>query len=95
VLHLRLIIFLIEGDDSVDNEMFLVTDFINFKIKTTQSFGDAHRIGYVCVFIEVSNHTCISICTCTVFLKKRNWSNNQIEPSTLRLSYFIIKLILD
>jgi hypothetical protein len=60
------------GDDVlIDSETFLVTDFVNFKIKSAQSFGSAHR-GRVCVrvFIWVSARTCMSICVCTVFLKK-------------------------
>jgi hypothetical protein len=60
------------GDDvSVDSETFLVIDFMNLKIKPAQSFRCAHR-GRVCVcmFIGVSARTCISICVCTVFLKK-------------------------
>jgi hypothetical protein len=48
-----------------------VTDFVNLKIKSAQSFGDAHKGKmYVYVFIGVSTHTRISICVCTVFLKK-------------------------
>jgi hypothetical protein len=60
------------GDVPVDSEALLVTDFMNHKIKSTQSFGGAHR-GRVCVrvFIGVSARTCMSICVCTVFLKKQ------------------------
>jgi hypothetical protein len=48
-----------------------VTDFLNLKIKLAQSFGGAHRGSVcVCVFIGVSARTCMSICVCTVFLKK-------------------------
>jgi hypothetical protein len=44
------------GDDvSIDNETLLVTDFVNLKIKSTQSFKDAHRDRvYVRVFIKLS-----------------------------------------
>jgi hypothetical protein len=36
---------------SVDNETILVTDFVNLKIKSTQSFRDTHRgIIYMCVY---------------------------------------------
>jgi hypothetical protein len=71
VLYLRLIILLVGDDVSVDNETLLVTDFVNLKIKSTQSFKDAHR-DRVCVhiFIGVSAHTCMSIYIYTVFLKK-------------------------
>jgi hypothetical protein len=60
------------GDNvPVDSETLLVTDFVNLKIKSAQSFGCAHR-GRMCihVFIEVSDRTCMSIYVCTVFLKK-------------------------
>jgi hypothetical protein len=71
VLHLRLIILSVGGDVSVDSEALLVTDFVNLKIKPAQSFRCAHRSRVcICVFIGVSIHTCMSICVCTVFLKK-------------------------
>jgi hypothetical protein len=59
------------GDVSVDSQTFLVTDFVNLKIKSAQFFRGVHR-GRVCMcmFIVVSVHTCMSICVCTVFLKK-------------------------
>jgi hypothetical protein len=71
VLHLRLIILSVGGDVPIDSEALLVTDFVNFKIKPTQSFEGAHR-GRVCVrvFIGVSARTYMSICVCTVFVKK-------------------------
>jgi hypothetical protein len=42
---------------SVDSETLLVIDFVNFKIKSAQSFEGAHK-DRVCihVFIEVSTH---------------------------------------
>jgi hypothetical protein len=60
------------GDVLIDSEAFLVTDFVNLKIKPAQSFGRTHR-GRVCVrvFIVVSARTCMSICVCTVFLNKK------------------------
>jgi hypothetical protein len=61
-----------EDDVLIDSEAFLVTDFVNLKIKPTHSFECVH-IGKVCVrvFIGVSTHVCMSIYVCTVFLKKR------------------------
>jgi hypothetical protein len=61
VLYLRLIILSVGGDVPVDNDMFLVTDFANLKIKLTQSFEYAHR-GMMCVrvFIGVSVYMCMS-----------------------------------
>jgi hypothetical protein len=71
VLHLQLIILLVGGDVSVDSETPLVIDFMNLKIKSTQSFECDHRDRmYVHVFIGVSVHMYISICIYIVFLKK-------------------------
>jgi hypothetical protein len=77
VLHLRLIILSVGGDIPVDSEALLVIDFVNLKIKPAQSFGGAHS-GRVCVrvFIKISAHTCMSICVCTMFLKKLSYNNN-------------------
>jgi hypothetical protein len=56
------------GDIPIDSETFLVTDFMNLKIKPTQSFRGAYRDRvYVHVFIGVSAR---SICVYTIFLKK-------------------------
>jgi hypothetical protein len=58
------------GGILIDSEMFL-TDFMNLKIKLTQSFGGAHKDRMcVRVFIGVNARTCMSIYVCTVFLKK-------------------------
>jgi hypothetical protein len=38
------------GDVSVDSDTFLVTDFVNLKIKSVQSFRCAHR-NRVCMFL--------------------------------------------
>jgi hypothetical protein len=74
----------VEGDVPVDSEALLVTDFVNLKIKPTQSFRGAHRGRiYVRVFIGVSAHTYMSICVCTVFLKKK--SSSDISCSSLKL----------
>jgi hypothetical protein len=59
----------VRGDVPVDNEMFLVTDFMSIKIKPTQSFKGAHSDSMcIRVFIGVSAHTCMSIYVYTVFL---------------------------
>jgi hypothetical protein len=59
------------GDVSVDSETFLMTNFVNLKIKPAQSFRGTHRGRVcVCVFIGMSARMCMSICVCTVFLKK-------------------------
>jgi hypothetical protein len=70
VLYLRLIILSVGDDVPVNSETLLVTDFLNLKIKPTQSFRSAHRSRvYVYVFIELSDHTHMSI-VCIVFQKK-------------------------
>jgi hypothetical protein len=62
VLYLRLIILSVGGDVPVDSEALLVTDFINLKIKSVQSFECAHKARvYVYVFIWVDAHMCMSI----------------------------------
>jgi hypothetical protein len=58
------------GDDvPIDSsEALLMTDFVNLKIKSTQSFGGAHRDRIcMCVFIDVSAYICISIYVCADF----------------------------
>jgi hypothetical protein len=71
VLYLWLIILSVGGNVPVDSEALLVTDFMNLKIKSAQSFRGAYRGRMcMCVFIGVSAHMCMSICVCTVFLKK-------------------------
>jgi hypothetical protein len=40
----------VRGDIRVDSDVHLVTDFLNLKIKSTQSFGCVHR-GRVCVCV--------------------------------------------
>jgi hypothetical protein len=49
-----------------------VSDFVNLKIKSAQSFGYAHR-DRVCVrvFIGMSARTCMNIYVCSV--SKKNW----------------------
>jgi hypothetical protein len=59
----------VKCDVPVDSETLLVTDFVNLKIKQTQSFKGAHK-GMVCVFIEVNARIYITIYVCTVFLNK-------------------------
>jgi hypothetical protein len=88
VLHLRLIILSVGGDVPVDSEAFLVTDFVNFKIKPAQSYECAHR-GRMCVrvFIGVSAHTCMSIYVCTVFLKKNHYLQELTDRWTPHFKY--------
>jgi hypothetical protein len=42
------------GDDvPINSELFLVTDFMNFKIKSAQSLKDAHN-NRVCIYVYMS-----------------------------------------
>jgi hypothetical protein len=67
----------VEDDISVDSETLFVIDFINFKIKSAQSFGCTHKDSvYVHVFIRISARTCVSIFVCSVFLKKSRKQDN-------------------
>jgi hypothetical protein len=101
------------GDFPVNSDVLLVTDFINLKIKPTQSFGGAHtgrmcvyvyrgecqlslsevliRVGCVCMFIGVSDRTCISIYIYTVFLKKQLKQHEPRKINHARL-YLLISL---
>jgi hypothetical protein len=61
----------VRDDILVDSDTLLMTDFVNLKIKPTQSFEGAHT-DKICVhvFIGVSAHMCMSIYVYTMFLKK-------------------------
>jgi hypothetical protein len=56
IVYLQLIILSVEYDVPVNSETFLITDFINLKIKPTQSFNGAHRGGTTTqvIWLEVS-----------------------------------------
>ncbi len=58
------------GDALIDSETLLVTDFVNLKIKSTQSFGGTHRDRmYVDIFIGVNAYMCINIYVYIMFKK--------------------------
>jgi hypothetical protein len=67
-------------DVLIESDVLLVSDFVNLKIKSTQSFRGAHG-GRLCVrvFTEVSAHTCMSICVYIVFIKKSDDNNNIVR----------------
>jgi hypothetical protein len=62
------------GDNvPIDSESFLMTDFINLKIKSAQCFGGAYKGRmYVRIFIEMSDHTYMNIYVYIGFLKKES-----------------------
>jgi hypothetical protein len=74
-----MIIYFLVGDDvSVNNEILLVTDFMNLKIKSDQSFENAHR-GRVCVrvFVRMNDH--IYICLYYILKKQKTPPTGEIE----------------
>jgi hypothetical protein len=60
VLHLRLIILSVGDDVFIDSETLLVTDFVNLKIKPTQSFEYAHK-DRVCVRACIYRVECLNV----------------------------------
>jgi hypothetical protein len=60
------------GDVPVDSNALLMIDFMNLKIKLTQSFKYTHK-DRVCmyIFIKMNTHTCISIYIYTMLFKKK------------------------
>jgi hypothetical protein len=68
-LYLRLIILSVRDNVPDDSDAFLVTDFVNIKIKPSQSFRGTHS-DRMYTFITVSARTYINIYICTMFLKK-------------------------
>jgi hypothetical protein len=54
---------------SIDSDTLLVTEFVNLKIKSDQSFRDAHR-SRMCVYIYRVECSYMSICVYNIFLKK-------------------------
>jgi hypothetical protein len=86
MLYLRLIILSVRHDVPIDNKtFFLVIDFVNLKIKPTQSFRCAHKNRmYVHIFIMVTAHTCINICVCIVFLKNHQLAIIEWKTNTHR-----------
>jgi hypothetical protein len=61
------------GDVFIDSETLLVINFVNFKIKSTQSFGGTHMNRVcICIFIRMNNHMCMSIYIYTVLKKDKS-----------------------
>jgi hypothetical protein len=51
VLHLCLIIFLVGDDVPINSETFLVTDFVNLKVKSAQLLEVLIGVGCACVYL--------------------------------------------
>jgi hypothetical protein len=81
----------VRGDVPVDSDALLVTDFVNLKIKPAQSFRGAHR-NRMCmrVFIEVSACTCMSICVCTLFLKKKCYAQQESDVASVSVKRILL-----
>jgi hypothetical protein len=91
MLHLRLIILSVKDNITVDSEAFLMTYFMNLKIKAAQFFRGAHRGRMrVYVFIEMIAHMCMSSCVYIVFLKKLEY----IAGTKIRIQYYCALLFL-
>jgi hypothetical protein len=58
----------VKDDVPVDSETLLITEFVNLKIKSTQSFECVYRDK---VFMRESTHTCMSIYVCAVFFEEK------------------------
>jgi hypothetical protein len=50
----------VKDDIFVDNDVFLMIDFINFKIKLDQSFKDAHKDN-VSIYIFIRMRSCVMV----------------------------------
>jgi hypothetical protein len=50
------VILSVRGDVPIDSETLLVTDFVNLKIKPTQSFEVAHK-DRMCVRLSIEMNT--------------------------------------
>jgi hypothetical protein len=63
--------FLMRCDVPIDNEILLVIEFLNLKIRSSQSFKIIHK-SMVCVhvFIRISTHTYIKYTFILYFSKK-------------------------
>jgi hypothetical protein len=81
----------------IDSVTLLVTDFVNLKIKPTQSFRGVHR-NMVYILIEVSDHTYINIYVYTVLKKTVVASGSagcfQFPSDDVSLSAFSVMMML-
>jgi hypothetical protein len=50
----------VKDDIFVDNDAFLMIDFINLKIKSAQSFRDAHKDN-VSIYIFIRMRSCVMV----------------------------------
>jgi hypothetical protein len=85
VTYLQLIILSVVGDIIVDSDALLVTDSMNLKFKSTQSFECAH-MDRVCVrvFIEKYSYIYKYLCLYCVSQKKNNLGSG-LNPTCLTL----------
>jgi hypothetical protein len=88
------------GDVSVNSEALLMTDFVNLKIKPTQSLKCAYK-GRVYARVLVDDRICIIIYVYTVFLKNKGgnwkipkWRVVQKLQNKVRLHHLIYKKLM-
>jgi hypothetical protein len=102
VLYLRLIIFSVGGDIPIDNEVLLMTDFMNLKIKSVQSFGCAHRSSlYVYIHMDECSYIyeylrlcCVSkimlgTCGCAISALWESQTNILVQRCDLSFYYIV------
>jgi hypothetical protein len=70
VAYLWLIIFSVVDDVSVNSETLWVTDFMNLKIKSVQSFKGVHMIT-VCVYVFIGEYSYIYEYLCLYCISKK------------------------
>jgi hypothetical protein len=85
VLYLRLIIFLVRDDVFVDSETLLVTDFVNLKIKPTQSFKGAHS-DRVCVYIHRAECSYVYEYLCLYYVSKKRLMHTVLASDEINLN---------
>jgi hypothetical protein len=60
------------GDVPIDSDALLVTDFLNFKIKLTQSFGGVH-MGSVCMCVHKDEFSYVYKYLCLYCISKKSY----------------------
>jgi hypothetical protein len=75
MFYLQLISLSVLAGVAVDSETLSLTDFVNLKIKLTQSFEGNHR-GKICVCVFIKVDACIGMSICIVSKKIHFTSSN-------------------
>jgi hypothetical protein len=86
----------VRGGVPIDSEMFLMIDFVNLKIKSVQSFRDAHR-GRMSVCVHKGGRLYVKeyLCLYCIFKKKKLIvRSNQFADCTILLYYLWLRVII-